>query len=162
MRDDARRSRFEPWPLALAGLLAAMVGTGVGFWRLAKANPDALVVADAYRAGIAYGIDQHAIARARALGWQLDVRTRPAAAGVRVAVTLRDAAGRAVEDARVALRRERPAEGGLDVDVPLVRDAGTWRGEVELPRPGRWRLVARAERGDEALERAVAVFRPAR
>lgn len=37
------RRRLEPWPLALAALLIAMIGICVAFYHIAAANPDPLV-----------------------------------------------------------------------------------------------------------------------
>jgi hypothetical protein len=44
VEDEPRR--FEPWPWALAALLAAMIGGCVAFWWIATTHPDPLVVRD--------------------------------------------------------------------------------------------------------------------
>lgn len=44
MEDDPRR--VEPWPLALAALLTAMIGICLAFWWVAATHPDPLVVDD--------------------------------------------------------------------------------------------------------------------
>jgi hypothetical protein len=46
--------RFEPWPWAVALLLAAMIGGSLGFYWVAATHPDPPVVDDAYRAGLEY------------------------------------------------------------------------------------------------------------
>ena len=35
-----RERRIEPWPVALALALAAMIVVAVGFWRIAATHPD--------------------------------------------------------------------------------------------------------------------------
>ncbi|RIL04802.1 MAG: hypothetical protein DCC71_12710 [Proteobacteria bacterium] len=155
------RARFgmEPWPFAIAALLAAMIGTSVGFLRIALANPDAVISADPFQDGIRYAANAAAEARGRALGLGLDVRTDPTETGLAVRVELRDASGAAVAPDRVRVRRERPAEGGFDVDVPVARANGGVAAQVALPRPGRWEIHVHAERGDAVVERRVALWR---
>lgn len=154
------RRRPEPWPVGLAAALCFMIGTSVGFWRLASANPDALVVENTQEAEQRYDERVRAARRAEALGWAVGVETtlRPGAAALRVA--MRDSAGRVLLPERVTLRRERPAEGGLDAEVALVAEGSGFAGEIALPRPGRWVLRVRAEREGEVAERSVAVWAP--
>ena len=158
MTSRARR-KPELWPLALMALLAAMMGTGVAFYQIAQHHPDP-VIADSYQTGLHYSEGVRAAARARALGWELDVRTEVQADGAHAIATLRDAAGVALRAERVTLRRERPAEGGYDEEFPLARSGEGFAGEVALPRRGRWQLVAQAERDGERIERRVAVWLP--
>ena len=149
----------EPWPLALMALLAAMIGTGVAFYRIAQQHPDA-VIADAYKTGLHYGEGVRAAGRARALGWQLDVQTEIESDGARAVATLRDAAGAPLSAERVTLRRERPAEGGFDAEFAMARSGEGYTGQVSLPLRGRWQLVAVAEREGERIERRVSVWLP--
>ena len=74
------RKTPELWPLALMSMLAAMMGTGTAFYRIAERNPDA-VIADAYQASLHYGDAVRAAERARALGWQLELNTELRADG---------------------------------------------------------------------------------
>jgi nitrogen fixation protein FixH len=76
---------------------------------------------------------------------------------VRARLTLRDAGGAAIAVERVRVRRERPAEAGLDAEIEATRDGDGWTALVPLPRPGRWVVEAHAERGDEALIRRIPV-----
>jgi nitrogen fixation protein FixH len=151
--------RVEPWPLAVAALLLAMIATCLAFLAVASRNPDPLVVEDAWRAGRAYSESVRAARRAEALGWRLELATVPAPGGVDVRVTVPDRAA-AQAFSRVEVRRERPAEGGLDARFELSPADGAFAGRVPLPRRGRWHLVVRAENGGEAIERAFAVFAP--
>ena len=158
MRNRPRKTP-ELWPLALMAMLAAMMGTGTAFYRVAERNPDA-VIADAYQASLHYGDVVRAAERARALGWQLELNTELRADGARAAVTLRDATGASLDAERVTLRRERPAEGGYDEEFALAREGESWAGQIALPRRGRWHLVARAERDGERIERRVELRLP--
>jgi nitrogen fixation protein FixH len=158
-RRRARR-RIEPWPLGLAAALCFMIGTSIGFWRVARANPDPLVVESAETAGRSYSERVRAARRTEALGWTLGLtaEVEPGRAVVHVAV--RDAAGRVLVPERITLRRERPAEGGLDAEVPLAAASEGFAGEVALPRPGRWHLAVRVEREGETAERSFVVWAP--
>jgi nitrogen fixation protein FixH len=150
----------EPWPLVLAALLASMIGTSVGFWRGAARHPDPLVVDDADAAARRYSERVRAARRAESLGWSIDLVARPNATGAVLRVALRDGEGQPLAAERVTVRRERPAEGGLDAEVALEAGSEGWSGGIALPRPGRWRLVVRAERDDEVAERSFALFAP--
>lgn len=156
----AEKRRFEPWPVALAFALALMIGVCLAFLRIAIVHPDALLLHDAYASepGVAEAL--RARARAQALGWGLEVRTRAEAGGVVVDAALRDGAGRPLTADRVRVRRERPAEGGLDTEVMLVRAGDVFTGHVPLPLGGRWKLVVRAERDDALLEERLTLRGP--
>ena len=65
--------------------------------------------------------------------------------------------GRPLDAARLSVRRERPAEGGLDAEFAI---AGAGPIDVELPRPGRWSLTVRAERDGAVVERQLAAWMP--
>ena len=155
----SKRRLPELWPLGLMALLAAMMGVGVAFYQISKRFPDA-VIADAYQTGLHYSEGVRAAERARALGWQLELRTEIEAEGARATATLRDASGAPLRAERVTLRRERPAEGGLDEEFAMVPSGDEYTGAVALPRPGRWQLVALAEREGERIERRVPVWMP--
>jgi nitrogen fixation protein FixH len=148
--------RTEPWPWFVIGSLATTIVVCLGFAHLAQVHPDPLVVDDAYTAGLAWNDAQKARERADAAGWQLDLSAVPEGDAVRVTLAARDAAGEPLRGARLSLRRVRPTEGGYDADVPVDGD-GVAR--VPLPRPGRWHLLATAERDGAVLERVFRVDR---
>lgn len=151
----ANARRVEPWPVALASALAFMIATSLSFLFVSLRHPDPVVAADTYAAEPALALDLRARERAVALGIALEVATSPAAGGIEVEATLRDATGGGIVAERVIARRERPAEGGLDAEVPLVRAGDRYRGVVPLPRSGRWRLTVRAEREGVVVERSL-------
>jgi len=157
MSKASRRVAIEPWPIALAALLAAMVGTSVGFYRIAARNPDPTVVADSFLAGTRYADEARAEERARAQGWTLDVTTAPSATGVAVGARLLGADGQPLVADRLSVRRERPAEGGLDAEFAIASGEPI---DVALPRAGRWSLNVRAERGDAVVQRQIATWMP--
>ena len=148
------------WPIALAALLLAMIGTSLGFYRVASRNADALVVDDASAAERRESDRLRAERRAESLGWQIGLALELRAGGAHVIAELRDADGRPLEADRVSLLRERPAEGGLDQTLVLERIGDSYAGDVPLPRAGRWHLVVRAERSGERAERSFAVWAP--
>lgn len=153
----SRRVAIEPWPIALAALLAAMMGTSIGFYRVAARNPDPTVAGDSFLAGAHFADEARAAERASARGWTLDVTTEQTAAGVAVAARLLGADGLPLGADRVSVRRERPAEGGYDAEFAIAGDASR---EVALPRAGRWSITVRAERGDAVVQRQIAVWMP--
>jgi nitrogen fixation protein FixH len=148
------------WPLALGAALALMISASLALLAIAAAHPDAPVVPDAWSAERALHAEIRQERRARERGLALALDTEPEAGGVRVRARLLDARGHAVPAQRVVVRRERPAEGGLDADFALDADGDAHRGAIPLPRSGRWVLVARAVAGDAVAERRLAWFAP--
>lgn len=153
-----RARRVEPWPLAVASLLLAMVGSALAFWAVAAAHPVTLVAEDPFRAGLAYKDRVAERRRAEALGLELALETAPVEGGVAVRVRVTSGEGRAARAERVVVRRERPTQGGLDADFPLERGPeGLFTGRVPVPRAGRWRLVATATVEGVPVRRTVTV-----
>ena len=157
MSKASRRVAVEPWPFALAALLAAMIGTSVGFYGIAARNPDPTVAGDSFQASARFADEARAEARASAQGWTLDVTTAANATGVAVGARLLGADGQPLVADRLSVRRERPAEGGFDADFAIAGDEPI---EVALPRTGRWSLTVRAERGDAVVQRQIATWMP--
>lgn len=151
----AERGR-EPWPFAVAGLLGLTIAVSLGFAGAAIENPDPLVVEDAYAAGLAWNGARRARERADAAGWRFELAIEPVRDGVRVAVAALDAAGAPLAPESLRVRRVRPSEGGYDTDFEVGTDGSV---AIPLPRPGRWHLVAIAEKGGAVLERAYRVQR---
>lgn len=151
------RTRREPWPWIVAGSLALTIAVSLSFAGAAIRNPDALVVDDAYRAGLTWNDERRARARADAAGWRFEHAVDPEGDGVRIALALVDADGAPLAVEHLRVRRVRPSEGGYDADFELDAGGSTL---VPLPRPGRWHLVATAERGGAVLERVYAVRAP--
>ncbi len=154
MTDATSRAVREPWPWIVAGILACTIGVSLTFARTAVKNPDPLVVDDAYQAGLAWNDEQRARARADAAGWRFERTVEAATGGVRVSLSLVDAEGAPLASDRLLVRRVRPSEGGYDADFELGTDGSAL---VPLPRPGRWHLVATAEREGAVLERVYEV-----
>lgn len=152
MTDPGPR-RFEPWPWLLAGLLAAMIGSSLCLFAIASSHPDGLV-GDAWEAGLAYNAEIAAQRAAEEQGIDIDLESVPTAEGAQVAVRLEGAPAD-----RVVVERIRPAETGWDRSYLLHADSGTWRGDVPLPRPGRWRLRVRADFGSTWLQREIDLWR---
>jgi nitrogen fixation protein FixH len=152
--------RIEPWPVVLGALLLAMIGASIAFYFVAAANPDPVVVDDAYRAGLRYNEAQRTRGRAALLGYELALETRSEGDGVNVTLRVRDRTGGSVLPEHARVRRERPAEGGHDDVFELEDGGGAFAGHVPLPLPGRWRLIAVARVEGETLERSFELRRP--
>lgn len=158
MRPIERFSRFaEPWPFLVASLLAAMIGTSMGFYRIATRFPDPIVTGDPFQAGLAYADAARAAAKAREAGWSLAIETRAVDGGVQIDASLLDAAGQPLAADALRVTRTRPAESGFDArfepaaGVPL---------RIPLPRAGRWELQVEASRGEGRLEQRIPVWLP--
>jgi nitrogen fixation protein FixH len=141
---ELRARSIEPWPLILAGGLLLMMAISLSFYAIARTHPDAVLVQDAYEAGLRYNALLAERRAAAALGVDLELAVARGDTGIDVRVVVRDRNGARVAADAVVVRRERPAEGGLDADFRLTPDGDDFAGEVPLPRPGRWRLVVTA------------------
>jgi nitrogen fixation protein FixH len=95
----------------------------------------------AYQAGLRY---EQEVAQAKAQDarhWQVDAKLTPSAAGERVDLSARDAAGHPLSGMDAAVTFERPTDRRLDRSVVLVEDAaGRFHGIAELA-AGQWDLV---------------------
>jgi nitrogen fixation protein FixH len=141
------------WPIGVGAALALMISASLALAWIAARHPDAPVVEDAWVAERVLLAEAHAERRAELAGWTLAVAAQPTQAGVRIEAEFSDRAGGGAGAAVVSVRRTRPTQAGFDAEFELAREAGSFRGEVPLPRAGRWLLVVRARRGDVLLER---------
>lgn len=48
--ESHERTRFEPWPWVIAGMLGFMISGSLAFYSIAASNPDPEVVDDAFAA----------------------------------------------------------------------------------------------------------------
>jgi nitrogen fixation protein FixH len=154
---DARERRFEPWPLALAAALLCMIASSLAFYAIARLHPDALVVQDAYEAGLRYNALQAQRRAAEQRGLDIRLEAELVAGSARLRARVVDEQGGPVSARTIVVRRERPAEGGYDAEFALVRDESGFVGEVPLPRSGRWRLVITAVVDDLRVRRVYRV-----
>ncbi|HEX8112080.1 MAG TPA: FixH family protein [Kofleriaceae bacterium] len=140
------------WLLAIAGLL---VGNVIAMVILAVvAGNGRTQVIPAYYDRAAHFDDEIARASAsRALGWHAEVAI---AAGA-IDVTVSDAAGHAVDDARVRVTGYQRAHAGEPVDVELVRLGGGHYRAGLRERRGWHDLTVAADRGDAHYQQRVAV-----
>lgn len=135
-----------------------MIGVCLVFWSVAVRNPDPLVVEDAWAAGVRASEELRERGEAGARGLDLHLEARPEGEGLRVRVTAVDREGARVTAERVMVRRERPAEGGLDAEFSLRDEDGAFVGSLPLPRPGRWRLAVTATVAGRPVRRDFAFF----
>jgi nitrogen fixation protein FixH len=150
--------RFEPWPVALCAMLAAMIAVSLAFYAVAASHVDAEVVDDSYAAGLRFNDELAAQRRAEARGLRIELSPAAAPGGVDVTLRLRDAGGRPVAADTATLRRERPTRGGYDADFTLQREGDAWRGAIPLPLHGRWQLLATVLVDGDPVRQRVAVW----
>jgi hypothetical protein len=135
------------WPWFLIGLPASAVIAGIITLFIALADPDGLVVADYYRAGLAINRD---FARQRAaeqlgLGGELVLNS----SANKLSLQLTTAAGKSIaEPATLALRLVHPTRAQKDLSATLYKDmSGHLSGLLHIPQAGRWQVVVEPEDG---------------
>ncbi|TCK30502.1 nitrogen fixation protein FixH [Ancylobacter aquaticus] len=103
-----------------------------------------------YKAGLAFRAESEAAAAQEARHWQVDAHVEPG----RVDVSARDAAGRPIADAVLAVTLQHPTNRRLDVTLDPVRvSAGRWRADDTVA-SGQWELVIELSREGERLFRS--------
>lgn len=152
--------RLGAGPFVLAAILAAMASVLFGVYWLATSHPVELVAEDPYEAGLRYNERIAARQRADALGLDLALETTRTASGARVRITVSSSRGLLPSDLRVAVRRERPTASGYDEESWLAADGDAFAGDIALPLPGRWHLVAIVASGDARVERRFTLEAP--
>jgi len=125
------------WLAAIAGLLGANVIAMVVLAVVAN-NGTTQVIPDYYARATHYDDELASSTVSQALGWHVEI----AMIGGAIDATLRDAAGRAIDGARVRITGYQRAHASDAVDVALAdATAGHYRSAVRA-RPGRYDLVA--------------------
>ncbi len=126
LNDPGRPWYRQFWPWLLIGLPASAVLGGIATLVIAVNNPDALVVDDYYKAGLAINRVKHRQAMARDLGVTGLLRSD----GRHLVLNLGGEIG--PEDQRLTLHMIHATRAELDREVVLQRSAaGTW--EADLP-----------------------------
>lgn len=116
---------------------------------------DGLETESSYKAGRMFE-QEVALARAQdARHWRIDARLTPSAAGARLDIDARDAAGQPLTGMDATATFERPTDRRLDRDVAVTETTpGRFRGSAELG-PGQWDLVIELSRHGERQFRSV-------
>ena len=154
MNNSARPSdRWIPW--AILAFFASFMILLSGFAWIAFHTYPGQVAEDAYKQGLAYNT---AIAHADAQekrGWKTTLQTTPRGNNIDVAFTLRDAAGRAIDDARVIARAVRATQAGHDAQVVLQSSGkGHYHGTIALDWPGAWDIRISATHGTDNYQQS--------
>ena len=152
--------RFEPWAVGVASALALGLAGPIAFLWLALHAPPERVATDPWHALLTQADDERVRAEGRVSGWDISLRASRSSAGVRVELEPSTTSRPLPEGIELRLRRERPERADLDAEIALVHRDGRWIGDVPLPAPGRWRLLARAGAADVWVERSFALERP--
>ena len=153
--------RWIPWAFVAGFALviavnAALIWFAVGsFSGLAEAHP--------YQAGLAYN---HTLAEARAqeaLGWKADLSVTPTSAPgeVRVAASILDSAGHAIDGAMVEAAFVRPAAKGHDRTALLAPESdGRYAATVPLGLKGQWEIRLAVQSGGRSWQSIQRVMAP--
>ena len=143
------------WPVALVAVLALTVCANVAMWIVAADPNGSTVEPDYYRKALAWDRAQAQGAANRALGWQASARFGKGAGTASpsaLEVTLVDAAGRPLEDARVGVIAIHNALAATPVALTLARASpGVYAGRAVFPREGQWELRLTVRREQETF-----------
>jgi nitrogen fixation protein FixH len=133
------RDRWIPW--VFVGCMLLVVAVNGALIYFAMQSWGGLVSNHAFERGVAYNRLIAEAAAEEALGWKADVAYQPAADGKAAAlvVALRDADGRPMGDATIAIEAQRPLEAQAPLAIEL-RYAGNGRyaGPTDALRAGQW------------------------
>jgi nitrogen fixation protein FixH len=146
------RDRWIPWVFVACMLLVVAVNATLVYF--ATQSWGGLVSNHAFQRGVAYNRLIAEAAAEEALGWKADVAYRPATDGKAAAlvVALRDADGKPMDGAAIAIEAQRPleAQAPLAVELHYVGD-GRYAASMDALRVGQWdiRLTVAAD-GHEA------------
>lgn len=150
------RSRAWLWPVGLAVLLAAGVGTNVAFMIVAASDPSFAVEPDYYRKALAWDETMAQEVRNRSLGWQLDAAATPGTrrGHLTLSASIVDVAGAPLTGATVRVEALHGARAWQVIEASLPEVApGRYAAELPLRRAGLWELRFRVVRGAEVFTR---------
>lgn len=124
---------------------------GLMVW-LALATFTGVETENAYQKGRNFNQVLEAARRQQALGWQVAIERQPlmTGRGQQVTARYRDADGRPLNGLDIVGTFRSPVQADADRTAAFTSvGTGIYRGQFELPRPGRWelRLRARDEQG---------------
>lgn len=147
--------RVRGWHVlaAMLGFFGLVIAVNAAFIVAAIGSFPGEDVRRSYLQGLRYN-DTLAERRAQAaLGWTVTTGFGADAAPASVEVYLNDAAGEPIDGARIEGALERPTVAALDHALHFApAGAGRYVARIDGLEAGRWRLRARAERGDGARD----------
>jgi len=131
--------KFLAWMLGAFGLVFAV--NGIFIW-LALSTWSGLTTDHPYERGLAYNQTLQEAAAEAALGWHSELEFK----NHRLLVRFHDRSGGALDRLQVTARFVRPTSDGADRNLPLdaVGDGG-YTATVDLPLPGQWQVLVKAE-----------------
>lgn len=140
--------RAHLWPLAMTAILAGTVAMNIAVMVIAADDPSFAIERDYYARAVSWDSTVVQEARNRALGWRL-VPTLSAFAddGAVLRVSVRDATGAAIADARVHVSALFVARANDVIELPLAPDGAAYAARLPVARGGAWELRFVVERG---------------
>ncbi|TAL31935.1 MAG: hypothetical protein EPN97_10275 [Alphaproteobacteria bacterium] len=144
--------RFIPWYIVL--FFAAQAALYAWFLHIAHDSYPGVVTEKAYDKGLKYNDIIASSEQQAQLGWTSSITTSYTATGAaQVKFSLKDAAGKPVTNARVAVWFVRPVKSGMDVQLDMKPSGdGVFTAETGLPARGLWELRVRAESGGKSYQ----------
>jgi nitrogen fixation protein FixH len=131
--------------IGMVAFFGVVIGVNLVFAYFAVDSWTGLTAKDTYRKGLNYNETLDDAQRQAELGWTSAV----AYSGGSLRVTLREADGAPISDARVEALVRRPTHEGMDRTVTLMADpGGDFFIPFEFPAPGQWDVDLTVTRGD--------------
>jgi nitrogen fixation protein FixH len=148
-QDSSQTIRGKHVLLAMLGLFGTVIAVNAVFVTLAISTFTGVTTANPFKEGLAYNQVLAARDAQRDLGWQGEVSFGAAGAGSdRIAVALKDAAGRPLSGLALAGSLRRPTHADIDQTLTWQEVApGAYEAAVALPERGNWELVVIADDG---------------
>lgn len=141
------------WPLAIIFFFAVVFMTNGILVYLAVSGFDGLVEDNYYEKGLRYN---EVIRQEKRLAWRITLSSpddlKPGTAN-KVKVVIFDKTGEPIGGAKVNLAVRRPATSRYDVEYELVPSGCAYHGTVNVPLPGHWDILVRAEKGADRMEK---------
>lgn len=133
----------------IVAFFAAFMVLLSGFAWIAFHTYTGQVTEDAYKKGLAYNTTIREADVQKELHWSSNLTVMPQGHRVDIAFTLKDAAGHAIDDARVIALISRPTQSGHDKTLTLYPSGkGHYRGRIALDWSGAWNVrISATENG---------------
>lgn len=143
--------KWIPWYIAL--FFVVLVATILPMAWIAIKTMPGTVTEHSYEKGLAYNKTLAAAAQTKQLGWQGALTATTTERKAQLDYTLRDATGRAIEDAAVTAYLTRPMQNGMDQTAKLAHvGGGRYEATTELASKGVWDVAISATRGGDHFQ----------
>ncbi len=141
--------RGTGWPIGVVVILAATVGINIVMYRVANDDPSFAIEPDYYQKAVDWDSTMAQKRQNLALGWQLSPTLAAFTMhnGALLRITLRDASGAEIRDAKVKVAAFFNARANDVIDTTLARDSTGYAVRLPVKHGGVWELQFDVMRG---------------